>query len=81
MLATPLKTCEGAINLILYDPTDFTVVSPKERVNYEWDFGDGKVLTGAEVNYNFEKDGVYEVKLKAVVGGDFCLCLNGRNIC
>jgi hypothetical protein len=50
---------------------NFTVISPKEGVNYEWNFGDGKVLTGAEVNYNFENDGVYEVKLKAVVGGDF----------
>lgn len=149
VLAAPLKTCAGAINLILYDPTDnncngkatiksldengieisnvkylwsdgrttstveslcpdkpytvqaiienscqkntsftllskpiwrastingqnnFTVISPKEGVSYEWNFGDGKVLTGAEVNYNFENDGVYEVKLKAVVGGDF----------
>lgn len=149
VLAAPLKTCAGAINLILYDPTEnkcngkatvklldetgteisnvkylwsdgrttstveslcpdkpytvqaiienvcqkntsftllskpiwrastingqnnFTVISPKEGVNYEWDFGDGKVLTGAEINYNFEKDGVYEVKLKALVGGDF----------
>ncbi len=149
VLAAPLKTCTGAINLTLYDPTDnkcngkatvklldengaeisnvkylwsdgrttstvenlcpdkpytvqaiienncqkntsftllskpiwrastingqnnFTVISPKEGVSYEWNFGDGKVLTGAEVNYNFENDGVYEVELKAVVGGDF----------
>jgi len=149
VLAAPLKTCAGAINLTLYDPTDnkcngkatiklldekgteisnvkylwsdgqttgtvenlcpdkpynvqaiienicqkntsftllskpiwrastingqnsFTVISPKEGVNYEWNFGNGKVLTGAEVNYNFENDGVYEVKLKAVAGSDF----------
>lgn len=149
VLATPLKTCTGAINLTLYDPTDnlcngkaivklldetgieitnakylwsdgqttgtvknlcsdktysvqviienvcqksasftllskpiwrastvdgqnkFTVVSPKEGVNYEWNFGDGKILTGTEVSYNFVKDGTYQVKLNAVAGGDF----------
>ncbi|HAH25106.1 MAG TPA: hypothetical protein DCL77_15340 [Prolixibacteraceae bacterium] len=149
VLVTPLKTCTGAINLTLYDPTDnlcngkaivklldetgleitnvkylwsdgqttgtvenlcsdktysvqviienvcqkstsftllskpiwrastvdgqnkFTVVSPKEGVSYEWDFGDGKTLTGTEVNYNFVKDGTYQVKLNAVAGGDF----------
>jgi len=50
---------------------NFTVISPKEGVNYEWNFGDGKVITGADVSYDFEKDGVYNVTLKAVIGGDF----------
>ncbi|MDO8928106.1 MAG: PKD domain-containing protein [Bacteroidota bacterium] len=149
VLAAPLKTCAGAINLTLYDPTDnkcngkaiaklldengaevsnvkylwsngqtastaenlcpdksytvqaiidgtcqkntsftllskpiwrattingqsnFTVISPKEGVQYEWNFGNGKTLTGVDVNYNFEKDGVYDVKLKASSGSDF----------
>jgi PKD repeat protein len=50
---------------------NFTVVSPKEGVQYEWNFGDGKTMTGSEVNYNFENDGIYNVTLKAVSGGDF----------
>ncbi len=149
VLAAPLKTCAGAINLTLYDPTDkncngkatikllddngteitnakylwsdgqttatvenlcpdkpytvqaiienvcqknasftllskpiwrastingqtnFTVISPKDGVQYEWNFGNGTVLTGTDINFNFNSDGIYEVKLKAVVGGDF----------
>jgi PKD repeat protein len=45
---------------------NFTVLSPVEGVQYEWDFGNGIVMAGAEVNFNFAKDGVYDVKLKAV---------------
>ena len=45
---------------------NFTVIAPIEGVRYEWNFGNGIVMTGAEVNYNFEKDGVYDVQLKAV---------------
>jgi hypothetical protein len=37
-----------------------------EGIEYEWHFGNGIVLKGTEVSYDFEKDGVYEVKLKAV---------------
>ena len=50
---------------------NFTVVQPKEGVEYEWDFGNGTVLKGAEVSYNFESDGVYDVQLKAAIGTDF----------
>lgn len=49
----------------------FSVVSPVEGVEYEWNFGNGVFLKGAEVNFDFEADGVYDVNLKAVVGGDF----------
>jgi len=48
----------------------FTVVEPKEGVEYEWNFGDGIRLKGAEVTYNFENDGVYDVTLKAVSGSN-----------
>jgi len=50
---------------------NFTVIAPVDGVNYEWNFGNGTVLTGAEVTYNFQKDGVYDVTLKAVNGTDF----------
>jgi PKD repeat protein len=50
---------------------NFAVVEPKEGVEYEWDFGNGTVLKGAEVTYNFANDGVYDVQLKAAIGTDF----------
>jgi hypothetical protein len=46
--------------------SSFTVIAPVEGVQYEWNFGNGIVKKGTEVTYNFEKDGVYEVNLKAV---------------
>jgi PKD repeat protein len=46
--------------------SSFMVISPMEGIEYEWHFGNGIVLKGTEVSYDFEKDGVYEVKLKAV---------------
>jgi PKD repeat protein len=49
----------------------FSVISPKDGIEYEWDFGNGKVVKGAEINYTFENDGIYNVTLKAVSGGDF----------
>jgi hypothetical protein len=49
---------------------NFTVVAPVDGVQYEWNFGNGMSLKGAEVNYSFEKDGVYDVKLTAVSGSD-----------
>ena len=45
---------------------NFTVVAPVDGVQYEWNFGNGIVLTGPVVNYNFQNDGVYDVQLKAV---------------
>ncbi len=51
--------------------SNFTVISPKEGVNYEWNFGTGTILKGAEINYNFENDGVYNVTLKAINGSDY----------
>jgi PKD repeat protein len=51
--------------------SNFKVIEPKEGVQYEWNFGNGTVLTGADVNFNFATDGVYEVQLKAASGGDF----------
>jgi len=46
----------------------FTVVEPKEGIDYKWNFEDGTTLNGSEVNYDFEKDGVYKVTLHAVSG-------------
>ena len=50
---------------------NFSVIEPKEGIEYEWDFGNGVKLKGAEINYDFEKDGIYEVKLTAISGNDF----------
>ena len=44
---------------------NFTVIEPLEGVTYEWNFGDGTIKTGASVTYDFKKDGVYDVRLKA----------------
>lgn len=49
----------------------FAVIEPKEGIQYEWNFGNGTILTGAEVNYDFVNGGVYDVQLKAVSGGNF----------
>jgi PKD repeat protein len=51
--------------------SNFSVISPKDGIAYEWDFGNGMVIKGTEINYNFENDGIYNVTLKAVSGGDF----------
>jgi PKD repeat protein len=50
---------------------NFTVLEPIEGVQYEWDFGNGTSLKGAAVAFNFENDGIYDVKLTAVSGTDF----------
>jgi len=49
---------------------NFTVVAPIDGVEYEWSFGDGIKLKGAEITHNFETDGVYNVTLKALSGTD-----------
>lgn len=49
---------------------NFSVISPVEGVQYEWDFGNGVVLKGADVSLNFERDGVYDVTLKAMSGDE-----------
>lgn len=51
--------------------SNFSVVMPKEGVEYEWNLGNGTLLKGAEVNYSFEKEGIYNVTLKALSGSDF----------
>lgn len=50
---------------------NFTVVTPKEGVEYEWNMGNGIILKGAEINYDFANDGVYNVTLKAVSGANY----------
>ncbi len=45
---------------------NFTVIAPVEGVQYEWNFGNGVIMTGTSVNYNFQMDGIYDVTLKAV---------------
>lgn len=49
----------------------FAVIAPKDGILYEWDFGNRVFLKGAEVEYNFENDGIYNITLKAVRGNDF----------
>ena len=50
---------------------NFSVIEPKDGVDYQWDFGNGNVLAGSSVNYNFANDGTYQVQLKAAIAGDF----------
>lgn len=50
---------------------NFTVIAPVEGIQYEWNFGNGVVLKGATVNYDFGKEGIYDVTLKAVSETDF----------
>ena len=47
---------------------NFKVIDPMEGVEYEWNLGSGVSMKGAEINYDFEKDGIYEVKLIAKSG-------------
>jgi PKD repeat protein len=61
LLSKPIwqtKTTNGQNN--------FTVLAPVDGVKYEWNFGNGISKTGAAVTYNFQKDGIYDVQLKAV---------------
>ncbi|MBV5312675.1 MAG: PKD domain-containing protein [Prolixibacteraceae bacterium] len=55
---------------VLNGQSNFTVIAPKEGVEYEWSFGDGIKLKGAEVTYDFATDGIYNITLKAVSGSD-----------
>jgi PKD repeat protein len=45
---------------------NFTVLAPVDGVQYEWNFGDGVTKIGPVVSYNFQKDGIYDVQLKAL---------------
>ncbi|MCX6220237.1 MAG: PKD domain-containing protein [Bacteroidia bacterium] len=45
---------------------NFTVLAPVDGVQYEWNFGNGITKIGPSVSYNFQKDGIYDVQLKAV---------------
>jgi len=45
---------------------NFTVLAPVDGVQYEWNFGNGVTKIGPSVSYNFQKDGIYDVQLKAV---------------
>jgi PKD repeat protein len=55
---------------VLNGQSNFTVIAPKEGVEYEWSFGNGIKLKGAEVTYDFATDGIYNITLKAVSGSD-----------
>lgn len=50
--------------------SSFIVIAPVEEIKYEWNFGNGMVMTGSEVNYNFKEDGTYNVTLKAISGNN-----------
>jgi PKD repeat protein len=55
---------------VLNGQSNFTVIAPKEGVEYEWSFADGIKLKGADVTYDFATDGIYNITLKAVSGSD-----------
>jgi len=61
LLSKPLwqSTSVGGVN-------NFTVLAPVDGVQYEWNFGNGVTKIGPSVSYNFQKDGIYDVQLKAV---------------
>jgi PKD repeat protein len=46
----------------------FTVLSPSDSLIYRWDFGDGNYAFGKSVEYNYAKEGNYDVKLSAISG-------------
>jgi PKD repeat protein len=48
----------------------FEVINPVDGVTYQWEFGNGKTATGASVNVNYDKDGIYYVRLTAVMGNE-----------
>jgi len=50
--------------------SNFAVTDPKEGVDYEWSIGNGLNLKGAEINVDFQTDGVFDVTLKAVSGSN-----------
>jgi len=66
MLSKPLWRASSINGL-----SNFTVISPVEGIEYEWNIGNEIVLKGAEVNYDFTNDGIYNVTLKAVSGADY----------
>ena len=63
--ATDLNIClnesfVGQINLICFDPSSI--------VSYEWDFGDGTIVSGTNLttnSHNYSSAGTYTVKVKA----------------
>jgi PKD repeat protein len=63
LLSQPLWKTTSANGL-----NTFSVLEPVEGVNYEWNFGNGNTLKGAEVNYIFAEEGVYDVTLTASGG-------------
>jgi PKD repeat protein len=36
----------------------------QDSLSYEWDFGDGTLLSGKEASYQYNKPGVYRPKLR-----------------
>lgn len=48
----------------------FEVISPVDGVTYLWEFGDGSKAYGVLVNYEFEEEGTYYVRLTAMSGSD-----------
>jgi PKD repeat protein len=55
---------------VINGKNSFSVIEPKEGVEYEWSFDNGIKLKGAEVTYDFATDGVYNITLNAVSGSD-----------
>jgi PKD repeat protein len=46
----------------------FTVLAPSDSLIYRWDFGDGNYAFGKSVEYNYAKEGNYDVTLSAISG-------------
>ena len=47
----------------------FSVINPIDGMTYLWDFGDGYIAYGSSVTYDYNREGTYNVRLTAIMGG------------
>lgn len=62
-----IKVAEGTIEIGATH--SFSVVNKEEGVVYDWDFDDGTGAQGATVSHAFPREGDYDIKVRAVLGG------------
>lgn len=62
LISIEVKTLVTVNESILFDASD-TVDPDNEKLNFEWDFGDGNKKTGIVVEHKFSQVGVYNVVL------------------
>lgn len=48
----------------------FQVTNPLDGVTYIWDLGNGEIVYGPNITYDFDKDGDYNIRLIASYGAD-----------